>query len=91
MVMAYKERVAEWDFTVFFFLKGEFNTPCGIDRIEVIREILADSKGMVTFPYMEGTAEKVQRIFKKYNIATTVRPTNTLKSISSSKGQKGKP
>ncbi len=36
---------------------------------------------MVVIPYVEGTAEKVQRIFKKYNISTAMRPTNTLKSI----------
>ncbi len=39
------------------------------------------TRGMVTIPYVEGTAEKIQRIFKKYNIATAMHPTNTLKSL----------
>ncbi|XP_072046904.1 uncharacterized protein [Amphiura filiformis] len=39
------------------------------------------SKGMVVIPYVEGVAERLQRIFKKHNISTAMRPTNTLKSL----------
>ncbi|XP_072035701.1 uncharacterized protein [Amphiura filiformis] len=39
------------------------------------------SKGMVVIPYVEGLAERLQRIFKKHNISTAMRPTNTLKSL----------
>ena len=39
------------------------------------------TKGMVIIPYVEGLAERAQRVFKKYNIATAMRPTNTLKSL----------
>jgi len=39
------------------------------------------SRGMVVIPYVEGIAEKVQRTFKKYNISTAMRPTNTLKNL----------
>ncbi len=39
------------------------------------------SRGMVVIPYVEGLSEKVQRVFKKYNINTAMRPTNTLKSL----------
>ncbi|XP_072048371.1 uncharacterized protein [Amphiura filiformis] len=39
------------------------------------------SKGMVVIPYVEGLAERLQRIFKKHNISTAIRPTNTLISL----------
>ena len=39
------------------------------------------SRGMVVIPYVEGVAEKLNRAFRKHNIFTAMRPTNTLKSI----------
>ncbi len=45
------------------------------------KESETPSKGMVVIPYVEGVSEKIQRVFKKYNINTAMRPTNTLKSI----------
>ena len=39
------------------------------------------SRGMVVIPYVEGTAEKFQRICWKYRVSTAMRPTNTLKSL----------
>ena len=39
------------------------------------------SRGLVVIPYVEGVAEKIQHILKKYNINTSMRPTNTLKSL----------
>ncbi|XP_072046224.1 uncharacterized protein [Amphiura filiformis] len=39
------------------------------------------SRGMVVIPYVEGLAEKLQRIFQKHKISTAMRPTNTLKNI----------
>ncbi|XP_072044947.1 uncharacterized protein [Amphiura filiformis] len=41
----------------------------------------APSKGMVVIPYVEGLAERLQRIFRKHNVTTAMRPTNTLKSL----------
>ena len=31
-------------------------------------------KWMATIPYAKGTSEALQRIFNKYNVATTMRP-----------------
>ena len=39
------------------------------------------SRGMVAIPYVEGVAEKLKRAFRKHNVSTAMRPTNTLKSI----------
>ena len=39
------------------------------------------SRGMVVIPYVEGVAEKLKRAFRKHNVSTAMRPTNTLKSI----------
>ena len=39
------------------------------------------SRGMVVIPYVEGTAEKFQRICWKYRVSTAMRPTNTLNSL----------
>ena len=39
------------------------------------------SRGMVVISYVEGTAEKFQRICWKYIVSTAMRPTNTLKSL----------
>ena len=39
------------------------------------------SRGMVVIPYVEGEAEKLKRAFLKHNVATAMRPTNTLKNI----------
>ena len=39
------------------------------------------SRGMVVIPYVEGIAEKFQRICWKYRVSTAMRPTNTLKSL----------
>ena len=36
---------------------------------------------MVVSPYVEGIAEKFQRICWKYRVSTAMRPTNTLKSL----------
>ena len=36
---------------------------------------------MVTIPYVKGISEALQRIFKKYNVATTMRPLSTLRSM----------
>ena len=41
----------------------------------------APSRGMVVIPYVEGVAEKIKRAALKYNVATAVCPTNTLKNI----------
>ena len=41
----------------------------------------APSRGMVVIPYVEGVAEKIKRAFVKHNVATAMRPTNTLKNI----------
>ena len=38
-------------------------------------------KGMVVIPYVEGTSEKLQRVFRKHGFTTAMKPTNTLKSI----------
>ena len=38
-------------------------------------------KGMVTIPYVKGTLEALQRIFNKYNVATTMRPLSKLRSM----------
>ena len=46
-----------------------------------VKDKESPSKGMVIIPYVEGLAEKLQRVFKKYNISTAMRPTNTLKSL----------
>ncbi|XP_072039550.1 uncharacterized protein [Amphiura filiformis] len=37
------------------------------------------SKGMVVIPYVQGVSERLQRVFKKHNIQTAMRPHNTLK------------
>ena len=39
------------------------------------------SRGMVVIPYVEGVAEKLKRAFLKHNVATAMRPMNTLKNI----------
>ena len=38
-------------------------------------------KGMVTIPYVIGTSEALQRIFNKYNVATTMRPLSKLRGM----------
>ena len=38
------------------------------------------SNGMVVIPYIQGVSERIQRVFKKHNIATAMRPYNTLKN-----------
>ena len=38
-------------------------------------------KGMVTIPYIKGTSEALQRIFRKYNIASAMRPLSKLRSL----------
>ncbi|XP_072030474.1 uncharacterized protein [Amphiura filiformis] len=38
-------------------------------------------KGMVVIPYVEGTSEKLQRVFRKHGFTTAMKPTNTLKSV----------
>ncbi|XP_066300839.1 uncharacterized protein [Branchiostoma lanceolatum] len=39
------------------------------------------SKGRVTLPYIQGITEPLERIFKKHNIATAVRPKTTLRNL----------
>ena len=41
----------------------------------------SQKKGMVTIPYVKGTSEALQRIFNKYNVATTMRPLSKLRSM----------
>ena len=36
--------------------------------------------GMVVIPYIQGVSERIQRLFKKHNIAPAMRPYNTLKN-----------
>ncbi|XP_071500444.1 uncharacterized protein [Diadema antillarum] len=43
-------------------------------------------KCMVTIPYVKSTSEALQRIFTKYNVATT--PHQTTRTVGSSQGQK---
>ena len=38
------------------------------------------SNGMVVILYIQGVSERIQRVFKKHNIATAMRPHNTLKN-----------
>ena len=38
------------------------------------------SNGMVVIPYIQGVSERIQRVFIKHNIATAMRPYNTLKN-----------
>ncbi|XP_066289701.1 uncharacterized protein [Branchiostoma lanceolatum] len=39
------------------------------------------SKGRVTLPYIQGITEPLERIFRKHNIATAVRPKTTLRNL----------
>ena len=39
------------------------------------------SKGMVVIPYIKGVTEKLQRVYKKHNIATSVKPLRTIRNI----------
>ncbi len=39
------------------------------------------SKGMVVLPYVKGVSERVQRIFKKHQVQTAMKPHRTLKQI----------
>ena len=39
------------------------------------------SNGMVVIPYIQGVSERLQRVYKKYNIQTAMKPVNTLKSL----------
>ena len=39
------------------------------------------SKGMVVIPYVNGVAECVQRVYKKYNVATAMKPYSTLRNL----------
>ena len=39
------------------------------------------NKGLVVIPYVQGLSEKAQRIFKKHNIATAMKPMTTLRNI----------
>ena len=39
------------------------------------------SKGMVVIPYVQGTAEALDRVFRKHNIATAMRPNTTLRKL----------
>ena len=39
------------------------------------------SKGMVVIPYVNGVAERVQRVYKKYNVATAMKPYSTLHNL----------
>ena len=35
---------------------------------------------MVVIPYIQGVSARIQRVFEKHNIATAMRPYNTLKN-----------
>ena len=39
----------------------------------------SQSKGMVVLPYVQGTFENLQRVYRKYNIATAFKPHITLR------------
>ena len=39
------------------------------------------SKCMVVIPYIKGVTEKLQRVYKKHNIATSVKPQRTIRNI----------
>ncbi|XP_066294592.1 uncharacterized protein [Branchiostoma lanceolatum] len=39
------------------------------------------SKGRVTLPYIQGITESLERILKKHNIATVVKPKTTLRNL----------
>ena len=39
------------------------------------------SKGLVVIPYVNGVAECVQRVYKKYNVATAMKPYSTLRNL----------
>jgi hypothetical protein len=45
------------------------------------KEDKIERRGKVVIPYIKGTAEKIARIFKRYDIETIHRPTNKLKNI----------
>ena len=36
---------------------------------------------MVVIPYVNGVAERVQRVYKKYNVATAMKPYSTLRNL----------
>ncbi|XP_072022972.1 uncharacterized protein [Amphiura filiformis] len=38
------------------------------------------NNGMVVIPYVQGVSERLQRVFKKHNIQTAMKPHNTLKN-----------
>ena len=39
------------------------------------------SNGMVVITYIQGVSERLQRVYKRYNIQTAMKPVNTFKSL----------
>ena len=45
------------------------------------KEVDTKTKGLVVIPYVEGLAEKANRIFRKHGIATAMRPNTNLRKM----------
>ena len=49
-------------------------------KIKNRQEVLDRNKGMVVIPYVQGVSEALERVYKKHNISTAMKPHTTLRN-----------
>ena len=50
----------------------------GVDNNEPVKTEMA--RGMVVFPFVQGTTEKIKRVLERHNINVAISPVSTLRN-----------